>query len=176
MERDRANGEGGGGQQGCCPVKGTVWRLRSLSELVAGAITVYQGPVSVDKHCPNQELVPQGIRYRGFCLSYSNRSSCFLEQPRKPSPLRLLLQQSPGNRSEYQSPGIQKKKIFLNTGILVNASSFPKNACSTTTRVHSPHTSSSINHKTHLFTTVSGTWKYCLGEVPISWPIVSRQF
>lgn len=26
---------------GLLPVKGTVWRLRSLSELVAGAITMY---------------------------------------------------------------------------------------------------------------------------------------
>ena len=42
IQRDRAkNGEGGGGQQGCCGVKGTVWRLRSLSELVAVVITVY---------------------------------------------------------------------------------------------------------------------------------------
>lgn len=41
-ERDRAKeGEGGGGSRPAAYEGDTVWRLRSLSELVAGAITVY---------------------------------------------------------------------------------------------------------------------------------------
>lgn len=46
MERteiERKSGEWGrsGWEAGLLPVRGTVWRLRSLSEFVAGAITVY---------------------------------------------------------------------------------------------------------------------------------------
>lgn len=42
-KRERQSQEWGrrGGAAGLLPLKGTVWRLRSLSELVVGAITVY---------------------------------------------------------------------------------------------------------------------------------------